>query len=42
MLKLLKFVVAVVIRFDSCDCHSHVKKKLVQEKDPVKKDTIKF
>jgi len=42
MLKLLKFVVAVIIRFGSCDFRSHVKKKLVQEKDPVKRNIIKF
>jgi hypothetical protein len=38
MLRLLKSVVAVIIRFGSCDFCSHVKKKLVQEKYPLKKD----
>jgi len=42
MLKLLKSVVAVIIRFGSCDFYSHVKKKLVQEKYPLKKNIIKF
>jgi hypothetical protein len=38
MLKLLKCVVAVIIRFGGCDFYSHVKKKLVQEKYPLKKN----
>ena len=38
ILKLLKFMVAVIIRFGSCDFCSHVKKKLVQEKYPLKKN----
>jgi hypothetical protein len=38
MLKLLKFVVAVVMRFGSCDLCHHVKKRLVQEKYPLKKN----
>jgi hypothetical protein len=38
VLKLLKFVVAVIIRFGSCDFHSHVKKELVQEKYLLKKN----
>ena len=38
MLSLLKFMFALIIRFGSCYFRSHMKKKLVQKKYPLKKN----